>query len=272
MNPTTTSLPVNRPAAACTKCDRSSKAGRLGTSPAETLWLRRRCLRPGRLDLLRGRRGSTELGSSTDSDAVFSVAAGLSSRRAVPPRSQDPPHAATPRTRLALHALAAIRRWHHVRGKPEHVLNNSGPGKQGGGDLDGGAGRPCCLWRGRVGPQGGRYFIYRPYRPPLGLSRTLDRVCAAEIGAERERGPLRFAWRGCCLPPAPSTKHCQRHPRAPHRHRHLRGAAGDTVRFHAVGRPLAPGAAIPSRAPPPGSSFLPSSCRLERVRLHTALE
>jgi len=96
------------------------------------------------------------------------------------------------------------RRRHLVCGKLEHVANNSRLGKQGGGDLDGGAGRPCCLWRGRVGPQGGRYFIYRPYRPPLGLSRTLDRVCAAEIGAERERGPLRFphAYRRA----SPSTK------------------------------------------------------------------
>ena len=49
---------------------------------------------------------------------------------------------ATPRTRLAWHALAAIRRWHHVSSKLEHVLNNSGPGKQGGG-----LGRPRRQWR-----------------------------------------------------------------------------------------------------------------------------
>ena len=104
------------------------------------------------------------------------------------PRSQDPQHAATPRTlgtavqplggwrtrfaegaaaqgvhqytpRAAVRRTAraaatastpSIRRRHHVRGKLEHVVNNSGPGKPGSGDLDGGAGRPCRQWRGRT--------------------------------------------------------------------------------------------------------------------------
>jgi hypothetical protein len=59
---------------------------------------------------------------------------------------------------------------------------------------------------------------------------------------------------------------CQRHPQpqASRRHRKLRGAAGDFVGFHAVRRPVAVGAAVPSRAPP-SSTFLP--CLVLNVRL-----
>ena len=56
----------------------------------------------------------------------------------------------------------------------------------------------------------------------------------------------------------------KKHPQASRRHRQLRGAAGDFVRFHAVRRPVAPGAAVPSRAPP-SSTFLP--CLVLNVRL-----
>ena len=58
---------------------------------------------------------------------------------------------------------------------------------------------------------------------------------------------------------------CQRHPpQASRRHRKPRGAAGDFLRFNAVRRPVAPGAAVPSRAPP-SSTFLP--CLVLNVRL-----
>ena len=59
---------------------------------------------------------------------------------------------------------------------------------------------------------------------------------------------------------------CQRHPQpqASRRHRKLRGAAGDFVGFQAVRRPVALGAAVPSRAPP-SSTFLP--CLVLNVRL-----
>jgi len=106
------------------------------------------------------------------------------------------------------------------------------------------------------------------YRPPLGLSRPLDRDCAVVIAADRDARSPRDVL--LAVVPFDEALPGQRHPRASRRHRHLRGAAGDSVRFHAVGRPVAPGAAIPSRAPPPGSSFLP--CLVLNVRLHTALE
>jgi len=64
---------------------------------------------------------------------------------------------------------------------------------------------------------------------------------------------------------------CQRHPQpqASRRHRKLRGAASDFVRFNAVRRPVAPGAAAPlARA---AEQYLPPMPRPERA-FHWVLE
>jgi len=114
------------------------------------------------------------------------------------------------------------------------------------------------------------------YRPPLGLSRPLDPKRAVVIAADRERGPHARRPRDVLPAVDPSTKRCQASGI-----RELHAGTGTCAAAPATlfastpwaGRwRRAAGAAIPSRAPPPGSSFLPSSCRLERVRLHTALE
>ena len=55
---------------------------------------------------------------------------------------------------------------------------------------------------------------------------------------------------------------CQRHPQASRRLRKLRGAGGDIVSFNAVRRPVALGAAVPSRAPPSSMSLRPMRRRL----------
>jgi len=102
----------------------------------------------------------------------------------------------------------------------------------------------------------------------------LDRDCAVVIAADWDARSPRDV-----LPAVdPSTKRCQASGI-----RELHAGTG-TCAVAAAAATLfastpwasrwrrAAGAAIPSRAPPPGSSFLPSSCRLERVRLHTALE
>ena len=62
--------------------------------------------------------------------------------RAVPPPSQDPPHATVPRAAATV-STASIRGRHLVPGKLELVANYSGAGKPDGGDLDGGAARRC---------------------------------------------------------------------------------------------------------------------------------
>ena len=66
--------------------------------------------------------------------------------RAVPPPSQDPPHATVPRAAATV-STASIRGRHLVPGKLELVANYSGAGKPDGGDLDSGAWRPYCQRR-----------------------------------------------------------------------------------------------------------------------------
>ena len=104
------------------------------------------------------------------------------------------------------------------------------------------------------------------YRPPPEPLPNVERTWAVVINLDRGVRPspsLRFPRAGTharsprrpAVPAAASfdeaPPECQRHwPQASRGHRQLRGAAGDFVRFHAVRRPVAPGAAVPSPAPP----------------------
>ena len=76
--------------------------------------------------------------------------------------------------------------------------------------------------------RGGRQM---KYRPPLGLSRPLDRDCAVVIAADRDARSPRDVL--LAVVPFDEALPGQRHPRASRRHRHLRGGAGYSVRFHA---------------------------------------
>jgi len=179
--------------------------------------------------------------------------------------SQDPPQAAAPR------AAATASTAHLIRGKLELVANYSGAGKQGGGELDGGAWRRCCQ---RRRPGGGRYFICRPEWtvneiPPEPLPNVGSDLSLRSGSKALSVPPLSSRARAALANLLPAVvpfdeglPECQRHPQASRRLRKLRGAGGDIVSFNAVRRPVALGAAVPSRAPPSSMSLRPISRRL----------
>jgi hypothetical protein len=185
-----TSLWVNNgAAAACTKCDREQVKLRAG----ETLWLRRRRPRPGPPPWAERKHRAWFL--DRQRRGVLSPWRFLPCR-AVPPRSQDPQHAwhgrsaATPPANLVRHPPSGRSRP-PVHGQSSRLSNCTrrrdgvdtmkaaddgtlspeswntsrtimGSGNQAAETWTAGRGGHVANGAGRVGTQGGRYFVYRP--------------------------------------------------------------------------------------------------------------